>query len=340
MKIHILYKFKETAWGGGNTFLRTLRAEFIKKGIYEKNPDKADAVIFNSFPFGEEYLFKKVRNLKKRGKTVIHRVDGPVSAIRNKDLEVDRAIFKFNDLFADGTVFQSNWSREENYKLGIKKNNFEAVILNASDPNIFNREGKAPFSKERKTKILASSWSANPRKGFDIYEYLDKNLDFSKYEMDFIGNSPVDFKNIKNKGVVNGSANLAKELKKYDIFITASQKDPCSNSLIEALSCGLPSIGLNDGGHPEIIGQGGEIFEKKEEAIEKIKKVADNYEYYRSNIKFPAMGMTASRYYDFIKKVCSGAGKKANNFGFLQLMLIVWFWKYKNKIGNRIKNLK
>ena len=33
-------------------------------------------------------------------------------------------------------------------------------------------------------------------KGFKYLKYLDDNLDFDKYKMNFIGNTPVKFKNI------------------------------------------------------------------------------------------------------------------------------------------------
>ena len=49
-----------------------------------------------------------------------------------------------------------------------------------------------------------------------------------------------------------------------------SQDDPCSNSLIEALHCGLPAIVLNSGGHPEIIGNAGVKFKNRKEIIEAI----------------------------------------------------------------------
>jgi len=187
-KIHILFEFKSGPWGGGNQFLKGLKKEWIKTNVYEKNPSTADIILFNSFPFGQEKLFKKAYQLKKQGKILIHRVDGPIFKIRNKDLEVDKVIYLFNNLLADGTIFQSHWSRKENYKLGMKKNNFETVILNAPDGQLFNKKGKAKLPSRGKIKLIATSWSDNWRKGFGVYQFLDRHLDFNKYEMTFIGN--------------------------------------------------------------------------------------------------------------------------------------------------------
>lgn len=302
IKISILQKLKEGPWGGGNQFLKAVRDEFIKRGVYEENPEKADVILFNSFPSGEEHLFNYARKLKLWGKILIHRIDGPVFFVRQKDLEIDKLIYRFNDFFADGTVFQSNWSKQGNIKLGIKRNKFEKVITNAPNPDIFNRGNKIGFSKERKIKIICTSWSANIRKGFKIYEYLDENLDFSKYEMVFCGNSPMRFKNIAILDPLP-TDELARELKKSDIFITASQSDACPNSLIEALHCGLPAVAINDGGHPEIVKHGGVLFKGNEDVIQAIDKLADNYDYYQSRINVPCMSEVSEIYYKFAKSI-------------------------------------
>ena len=52
----------------------------------------------------------------------------------------------------------------------------------------------------------------------------------------------------------------------------------------EVLSCELPSIGLNDGEHSEIIKNGGEVFESFEECLAKIDLVRENNQDYRNNI--------------------------------------------------------
>jgi glycosyltransferase involved in cell wall biosynthesis len=299
MKIYILYKINQGPYGGGNQFLKALRDYFISENVYAKNPETADAILFNS-----HHNFKELINLKKRypEKILIHRIDGPVGLIRQNDKHTDKLIYKINNIIADASIFQSEWSQKKNYELGIKKKKFETVILNAPNPEIFNQSHKIPFNKKQKTKLIATSWSHNLIKGFETYKWLDENLDFLKYEMTFCGNSPYEFKNIKHIKPLP-SIELAKQLKIHDIFITASQKDPCSNSLIEALHCGLPAIALNDGGHPEIIGKAGLLFEKKEEIPDLIEKIAENYTAYTQQIALTNMNETGKQYFNFIKKV-------------------------------------
>lgn len=299
MKIHILYNFQEGPTGGGNQFLKALKGEWQRQGIYEENLEKADIVLFNS-----HHCLKQVFWAKKKfpQKIFIHRIDGPIQLYRGKDQAVDNIIFKTNKLLADGVVFQSNWSKKENCKLHQYFSKYEKVIFNAPDQTIFNKVSKKDFKLQWKIKLIAVSWSDNFKKGFNLYQYLDEHLDFKKYEMSFVGNSPVVFKNIKIiKPVL--SRELANILKQNDIYITASQKDPCSNSLIEALSCGLPATVLNDGGHPELLQKGGELFTGQKDIIEKIEKVAQNYYFYQKNLPEFFLDKVAREYFNFAKQI-------------------------------------
>jgi glycosyltransferase involved in cell wall biosynthesis len=342
ISISICYKFVEGPWGGINQFLKVLREEFIKKGIYEENYTKAEVILFNSYPFRSEYFFDEVFKLKQKypEKIIIYRLDGPISLYRNRDKEVDKVISVFNNLFADGIIFQSNWCRKQNKKLFGISSKYETVIHNASDNKIFNRDDKKEFNPQGKIKLIATSWSSNWRKGFEIYKYLDENLNFSKYEVTFVGNSPVEFKNIKWIKPVS-SEKLAEILKQHDIFITASQNDPCSNSLIEALSCGLPVVVLNDGGHPELVKEGGELFNGRKDVIEKIEKVVQNFHYYKSKIPEFSIEKVTQNYYEFIQKIYKDVQnglyqpKKINlstKLNFYKMKFIILRWKIKTKL--------
>ena len=98
------------------------------------------------------------------------------------------------------------------------------------------------------------------------------------------------------------SEKLAQILRKQDIYITASENDPCSNSLIEGLACGLPAIYRNSGGHPELVKDAGLPFERPEDIPSQIDKLSENYESYRSNIKINTITDIAKHYLDAIFK--------------------------------------
>ncbi len=337
-------RLAEGPFGGGSQFLKALRNYFKYIGVYEENPNNADIIIFNSYPFNESFRFKQAFKLKKRNKILIHRIDGPIYKVRGKDLIIDKIIYNFNNLLADGTIFQSEWSKFANLEQKMKKSTFEAIIINAPDKNIFNKKEKAEFNKNRKIKLVASSWSSNWNKGFETYKFLDQSLDFDKYEMTFIGNSPIRFKHIKMIKPLK-SNELAKELKKNDIFITASRNDPCSNSLIEALHCGLPAIVLNDGGHPEIIGNSGLAFDNHYEILEKIEQISNNYEFYQKSINLPDIEYVAKKYLEFLTEIFDNFKKKdyklkkIRRFKFLNLKLKIFRWNItKNGILNYFLN--
>lgn len=302
LKISIAYNFHKGAWGGGNQFLKGLRKIFIKKGIYENNPSKANCILFNSHHNIQEILRLKLKYQKE--KVFIHRIDGPLYLVRGNDINLDRKIYEINNIIADGIILQSEWSRLKNYSIGLKRNIFETVIQNACDKTIFfpNQKKQNKEKEIKKCKLIAVSWSKNFNKGFDLYQFLDKNIDFNRYSMKFVGNSPISFKNIEHLDPIN-SRKLSNMLRESDIYITGSRNDPCSNSLIEALSCGLPCIALNDGGHPEIIKKGGELFNTCEECIQKIQLVKENYEIYRKNIITPDFNDISEQYLNFIKKI-------------------------------------
>jgi glycosyltransferase involved in cell wall biosynthesis len=307
MQVHIIFDFKDGPYGGGNQFLKSLRKKFIEKGFYAEKPALADAFLFNSFQD-----IRAVLGLKKQfpNKLFIHRIDGPISLYRNSEnSKIDKLIYKINDSIADATIYQSAFSFNENKQLGIKKNIIEEIIHNAPDNAIFYPSKERLSNLEnRKIRLISTSWSSNMMKGFDCYKYLDKKLDFSKYKYTFIGNCPIVFENI-NVIPPKTSREIATFLRNSDIFITASRKDPCSNSLIEALACGLPAVALNDGGHPELIGKGGEVFDRNENIIEKIENVLKNYKEYTDNIPALQIEDISNKYLDVISRLCETKNK-------------------------------
>ena len=338
MRIHIIFGFKNGATGGGNQFLKAIREYFIKIDSYTENAQDADVILYNSHQF-----IPKLVTVKQQlpSKIFVHRIDGPIRLYNTMSDRRDFVITSVNKLIADGTIFQSNWSKDRSLEMGIEKNRFEATILNAPNPHLFNYNNKLPFRKDRKIKIIATSWSLNIKKGFEIYKWLDKNLDFKKYEMTFVGNSPVKFNNIIYKKPMN-SEELATELKQNDIFITASEKDPCSNSLIEALSCGLPAIGLNDGGHAEIISNGGEVFDDKDDILMLLDKIIDNYDFYQKGINLPNIDAVGKDYYEFLEKIYtkqknkSYESKKFNILDSISIKTTLLFWRF-SEIFNGLK---
>jgi len=323
-KVYFVFEFSEEPRGGVFQFTKALKEYLSNLNLVTDDPDKADIFFINAFLFLDEILRLK---LKYKDKVFIHRIDGPIRLYNKKNDIRDIYVNMINKQIADATVFQSNWSKNKSYKMGIFKKKYEATITNAPNSNIFNQSGKYKDNNLEKIKLISTSWSSNWKKGFEVYQWIDENLDFDKFEMTFIGNSPIKFKNIIYKKPMN-SVELASELKNNDIFITASQKDPCSNSLIEAMHCGLPAIVLNDGGHPEIIGLAGEKFIRTNEIPNLIEKISSNYENYYKKINLPSLEDIGEQYKIFFIDVLKEKSKKNNTKKFNLLI----YYKMKIKI--------
>ena len=335
MKIIILYNFKSGAWGGANQFAHVLRQFFLKKNVYTSNLDEADIGILFSYPFGFEEVYKKIFFEKRKRKfVVINRVYGPIFDYRPNDQMVDKINHYFNKFVSEGTIYQSLWSKNRFYAENIMKNKNSIVIHNASNPKIFNTKASKILenNKNNKISLIASSWSSNEKKGFSVYRYLDNNLDFKKYNFTFVGNSPTKFKNIRLISAVN-SEGLAKLLKESDIFIFASELETCSNSLLEALQCGIPCVARNNSSQPEIVKEGGLLFNDEGDIIEKINKLALDINKYKNQINIEGISVIGQEYLQFCKEVFyQKSFKKWNPFRFIQLIISIKIWKFQNKL--------
>lgn len=275
MKIHICFKEVDGPWGGGNQFLKYLKKEIKKNNLYENNPFEADIILFNS-----HHDIQNVRIIKQNNKKAlfVHRIDGPVSLIRGTGSEFDIEILKTSNEIADVIVVQSEWSKNKLIEIA-NNNNFKIIkpivkIINTADKEIFNLKNRIKNNKD-KIKIVSTSWSDNLRKGFKRYQEIDKILSKEKnISYDFIGRSPVLFKNITTINPLD-TISLGKKLCEYDFYITASEKDPCSNALCEAIQAGLFPVVYDDGGHEEICNYYGVDYIKfnkvDNDLIEKVK---------------------------------------------------------------------
>jgi len=297
IKVHILWKFN-TVGGGGNQFLNTLRRSFRKNGVYEEEYSKADVILVNS-----KDCLENAKDVKKRyGVKVVHRIDGIFSIYRGEHERYnDLKVYDFAKDYADGVVFQSIWSRDASLKNGMMKHPKSVVILNCADDEHFKNVARRDYNG--KLKLVTSSWSSNPKKGLETYRFLDEKLDFNKLDYCFAGRCLVSFKNIKLKGILS-SKELANVLRSSDVFITATEDDACSNSIIEALSCGVVAVGLNSGGTPEIITpNNGELFDNVDNVIETIDKTFEKMINGKYHISVKTIEEVGKMYYDFMGEV-------------------------------------
>lgn len=313
--VSLIYKFHKPPYGGGNQFFLALQAALRGLGVrVSENRYSSDVDVFllnsNWFPVERFQDYASSRGVK-----VVHRIDGPTELVRGDGNQApDKECFALNAEFATLTIMQSMWSFAATLNAGYQPKN-PCVIPNGVDPKLFFKRESRETGQERtrsdarsagKLRLIASSWSDNPRKGSAVLQWMDANLDWSKYEMTFVGRVKAEFENIKTVPAVD-SKTLGALLRAHDVYFTASECDPCSNALIEGLTCGLPAIYRLDGGHPELVSWGGLGFTEPQEIPGLFTELAQNYERYRNLVTPPTIEQVAQRYVEVMRVAIAGS---------------------------------
>ncbi len=295
------HEFHKPPYGGGNQFFIALKKAFEQQGLMVVTnvlSPLVDIHICNSAWFDVD-LFERLS--RKFPLKMIHRIDGPVSLYRGDGLEEDTKIHNLNAQFASATVYQSEYCRDKSRELGFDAVN-PVIISNAVDEDIFHAKGRLKYNPGRKVKLISAAWSDNPLKGGPLFKWLDENLDWNRFEYTFVGRVKQTFENI-NHIPPQKSEDLAALLRQHDVFISASRHEPCSNALLEALSCGLPAIYRNEGGNPELVKEGGIAFNDENDLLEKLDELLNDYERYYALVQANKMTDIAGKYISLIKSL-------------------------------------
>ena len=151
----------------------------------------------------------------------------------------------------------------------------------------------------QKVGVIATSWSDNVRKGAETLAWLDSHLDWTRYELTFVGRGSRDFERVRVVGPVS-SAEVAQLLREHDVYLAASHDDPCSNALLEALACGLPAVYRRSGGHPELVGDGGLGFVSDDEIPGVLDRLVAELDDRREAISVPTISHVADQYVEVL----------------------------------------
>ena len=276
--ICILFETTDAPWGGGNQFLRSLAMELSRLGhrVTSQPTSDTQVVLLNAHNAGvnrhlDPGQIAQLRHSGKmtslgrllpawsymwrarKGPVLIHRVDGVAELVRGRRTRADEIQPAVNRL-TDHTIFQTEYCRTSFAEhCGVVPASWH-VITNGVDPQVFypdlgaNRND-GPF------RLVAVSWSSNPRKGFATLADLSR---LPGVELTFVGNwcPDVDPANVKLAGVMK-SEELSEVMRSSDVMVHAAWNEPCSNAIVEAMACGLPVIFRDSGGNRELAGDYG-----------------------------------------------------------------------------------
>jgi glycosyltransferase involved in cell wall biosynthesis len=293
----LFHEFAPPPSGGGHQFLRALVRELEARGLHveqQRISEGTTACLFNSFNFD----FARLRRFSARGARMVHRVDGPIGVYRGFDDGTDERIARINAELASATVLQSRFSLEKHRELGIELRD-PVVVPNAVDAAIFHPPKAREPVEGRRVRVVATSWSDNPRKGGDALAWLDRELDHTRYEVTFAGRSSARHEHVALVGPLDSNA-LADLLRTQDVYVAPSYDDPCSNALLEALACGLPAVYRDSGGHPELVGDGGLPFRADDELGDVLDRLVAELDVRRAAISTHSIAWVADRYLEVL----------------------------------------
>ena len=296
--VAVFHEYAPPPSGGGNQFVRALVRELERRGhAVEENriSGGTPSCLFNSFNFDLARLRRFVRDDVR----LVHRVDGPIGVYRGFDDGTDARIARMNTELAHATVCQSRFSLDAHVRLGISLVH-PIVIPNAPDPALFH----PPVGREppdgRRVRVVAMSWSDNPRKGVDVLRALGASVDATRFELTFVGRPPSALTGWRLVDPLP-SSELADLLRGQDCYVAPSIDDPCSNALLEALACGLPALFRQSGGHPELVGDAGVGFDGPGDALDALERLVADLDARRAAIVVPSLADVADRYLEVLR---------------------------------------
>jgi len=290
-KIFLSFKPPDGSYGGGAFFVKNIVKYLQEKGYnitFQLQPNIDILFIIDPRKsINNRYSIDEIIKYKARFPNVkiIHRVN-ECDIKREKSINIEPLLVKTMKN-ADKVIFISKWLQNyfvTKYKLKLDS----CYILNGCSKNNFFLEKNMKF-KNNKIKIVTHHWSNNYLKGFHIYNAIDKLLESRKdIEFTYIGNYNPNYKpkNIKILAPTCGRQ-LGHLISQHDIYITATQNEPCGMHHIEGLSCGLPILYCAGGGAIEEVCSGvGEEYYNIETLLDKIDMVKENYNNYVNNIDY------------------------------------------------------
>jgi len=272
-------------WGGGASFVDNMSKFLISAGhdvIFHLERDVD--VIFMIDPRHSDggYSINEIAHYKSLfpGTKIIHRIN---ECDKRKGTSfIDSLLLSSNEI-ADETVFISKWLQKYFKESGFSKESH--VVYNGCDSNFFFKKNNSNIND--KLKVITHHWSDNWMKGFDIYSKIDQYLDnHDDFEFTYVGRYSKEY-TPSNTRIVSplSGMKLGEEIRKHDIYVTASRFEPCGMHHVEGSSCGLPVLFHEDGGGiNELCINHGEQFKNFEEFLSCLDKVKNEYSSYVDKI--------------------------------------------------------
>lgn len=307
MKIYVNRAPVRGAWGGGNQWVKAFH-EFLpelKHGIVQPDdqmtaPDLIVLAGLDNDGVGisadHAVMYKEMMKDRHDVRLVLRVNENDA---RKGTSNVDRYLISLSQ-YLDGTVFVSDWLHDYFITRGWKcKNN--VVIKNGVQSSVFKPGVKLDNGK---VNIVSAHWSDNYMKGQDVTEWLDGFVGkhHNEFSFTFIGRTQA---NLKNGTLIRPlfGAKLGEEMGKFDVCINGTRFDPGPNSVIEPISCGLPTyVHIDGGGAVEFAGNDHTFSDLGELEVLLLSK-----SFKANTTNFTSWKTTIKQFVTYLESVCTQA---------------------------------
>jgi hypothetical protein len=188
---------------------------------------------------------------------------------------------------ADSVIFISEWLQNYFARKGFSRDS--KVIYNGC--NLSHFYPKENVENNGRIKLVTHHWSDNWLKGFDLYRKIDEHLlenPNANFEFTYIGRyNPTYTPKATSLIPPLHGADLGNELRKHDIYVTASRREPCGMHHVEGAASGLPVIYHTEcGGINELCKNHGEEYFTFKEFLSNVEKISRDLSHYRGLINY------------------------------------------------------
>lgn len=260
--IFVPFRNYENRVGGPATFMNHFKRFLDERDFeYAESLENIKAAFFPVAPVS--YSIDLLKSFKKKGVKIIQRLDGVYYPSKHGDeyIFLNKDMKEIHNDLADIVIYQSKYSKLQCESMLGKLGTSEFhIINNGTDKKIFypcREEKKCPPNS--KFVFLMTGVFRHP----EMIEPVVKALDLLQAKVDFklITIGPITNEKIKHyfeRPYIHIKDNmhevdLAEELRKSDLFIYSILNPSCPNSVIEAISCGIPVIGFKTGAMEELL---------------------------------------------------------------------------------------
>ncbi len=255
--IHIPFHQHGGYVGGIVTFMQNLRV-YLDAHHY---PYTETLETSNTLFFPVRYDKHTLNLIKKSGGRIIQRLDGIYHQKKhgNEYHALNQPIQEIYDQYADHIVFQSEYSRQQCFRMFEEKGKTTySIVHNGVHKNTFTPKNTDSLQVQEKVRFITTGGFRNKDMLEPIIEALDQLESEFDFELTIVGPIQGDSvlpyvkrKYVRHIGERDGQQ-VSALLQKAHIFLYSIANPACPNSVLEAISTGLPVVGFDSGAMREL----------------------------------------------------------------------------------------